>query len=76
MTTENVADAGGAGSLFAGALLYIINAIQLADINDFLVTITTLGGAVWMVYKISGQRLDNKIKQNKLDELEKDNTDT
>jgi threonine/homoserine efflux transporter RhtA len=70
--TNEAADVGGAGSLITGVILFIVDKVQLADINDILVTITTLGGAIWMVYKIVGQRMDNKIKKKKLDELEKD----
>lgn len=75
MATQEVADGAGAGSLFTGLLLYIIDHIHLANINDFFVTLTTLGGLVWMVYKIIGQIKDNKIKDKQIEELNSDNKD-
>ncbi len=67
-----IQDAGGSGSLITGALLYAINRIHLADINDLLIILTTLGGLIWLVFKIRGTMLDNKIKKK---QLEKDFTD-
>ena len=66
-------NAGGGGSLITGALLYAINRIHLADINDLLIIITSLVGLVWVCFKIKGTILDNMIKKKT---LEKDFKDT
>ena len=70
---NGVADASGAGSLITGTFLFIVDKVHLFNVNDFLVGLTTLGGLVWMVYKIIGQRLDNRIKKQELEKYIKEN---
>lgn len=76
MPQGSLVDTGGASSLLTGTLLYIIDNINLYNVNDYLVTVTTLGGAIWMVYKVIGQRLDNKIKRNELERNKENNRNT
>jgi hypothetical protein len=38
----------------------------MENINDFLEFGLAIGGAVFLCYKISGQRLDNKLKRKQL----------
>jgi len=71
----SIEDVGGAGSLATGTFLYIAEALKIANINDVLTGLSLAGGLVWMGYKIAGQRLENKIKKEKLDELKEDNRD-
>lgn len=73
MSQTAMQDVGGGGSLLTGAILYVINEIQLAHINDFIIILTALAGFVWVVYRIIGQRLDNKIKRK---QIEKDSTNS
>lgn len=73
--SQDLADAGGASSLVTGVILYIAEALNIANINDVLTGLSLAGGLVWMGYKIAGQRLENKIKKEKLDELKEDNRD-
>ena len=70
---NGVADASGAGSLITGTFLFIVDKVHLFNVNDFLVGLTTLGGLVWMVYKIIGQRLDNRIKRQELEKYIEEN---
>ena len=80
MSQTAMQDVGGGGSLLTGAILYVINEIQLADINDFIIIMTALAGFVWIIYRVIGQRLtnkgtelDNKIKRK---QIEKDSTNS
>ena len=80
MSQTAMQDVGGGGSLLTGAILYAINEIQLADINDFIIIMTALAGFVWIIYRVIGQRLttkgtelDNKIKRK---QIEKDSTNS
>lgn len=68
-----IQDAGGVGTLTMGALFWSIEKLTLADVNDYLITFTTVGGLVWMIYKIINSRLDAKIKRK---QLEKDIEDS
>lgn len=70
---NGAADAGGASSLITGTFLFIADKVHLLNVNDFLVGLTTLGGLVWMVYKIIGQRLDNRIKRQELEKYIEEN---
>ena len=40
---------------------------NLANINDLLVLLTTIGGLIFLFFKIKSIRLDNKIKQHNYD---------
>jgi len=71
--SQDLADAGGASSLATGVVFYIAEALNMANINDVLTGLSLAGGLVWMGYKIAGQRLENKIKKEKLEELKEDN---
>jgi hypothetical protein len=80
MSQTAIQNAGGGGSLFTGALLWVINQVHLADINSLLITMTTLGGLVWLFFKVrgtilsnKGTELDNEIKRK---QIEKDSTNS
>lgn len=70
---NGAADTAGGGSLITGTFLFILDKVHLLNVNDLLVGLTTLGGLVWMVYKIIGQRLDNRIKRQELEKYIEEN---
>jgi len=63
------------GGLTVGGVLAVLGSfstklyewITHQDVNDFLQTVLAVGGIVFLVYKIQGQRLDNKKKQKELE---------
>lgn len=59
----NIQDAGGVATTATGSLLYIMDKVQIAQVNDWIVAVTSTAGLIWVIYKILGQRLDNKIKR-------------
>ncbi len=67
MVVDNIQDVGGISTVFTSVLLYTINKVNLANINDGIVLLTALAGLIWIIYKIVGQRLDNKIKRKELE---------
>ena len=65
------ASIGGVLTLATTGLIQIYEWITMENINDFIELGLALGGAVFLYYKINGQRLDNKIKRQKLKDNEK-----
>jgi hypothetical protein len=51
-------------------MMFIWDRLNVVDINQWLITVTSIGGIVWVVFKIRGQYLDNKLKQRELDKDE------
>jgi hypothetical protein len=51
-------------------MMFVSDRLDVVNINQWLITVTSIGGIVWIAYKIRGQYLDNKLKQR---ELDKDN---
>jgi hypothetical protein len=62
-----VADGAGFTTALTSVYLYIADKLNVIEVNQYLVTITSIGGLIWLVYKIRGQHLDNKIKKKQLD---------
>lgn len=72
--TQRLEDAGGLVTTITGAMLWAIDTINIADVNNYIVAVTSLVGMVWVVYKVIGQRLDNKIKRKQYEAMDKDHT--
>lgn len=62
------ATTGGVLTLAGTGMIQIYEYITMENVNDFIELGLALGGAVFLWYKIKGQRLDNHIKKKKLDE--------
>jgi hypothetical protein len=67
---KNVIDGGGFGTAIMSVYLFIADNLSIVDVNQYLITITSVCGIVWVVSKIRGQYLDNKLKQRELDKKE------
>jgi hypothetical protein len=67
---EAAADSLGATTTIMSVMMFIWDRLNVVDINQWLITVTSIGGIVWVIFKIRGQYLDNKLKQR---ELDKDN---
>jgi hypothetical protein len=67
---KNVIDGGGFGTAIMSIYLFIADKLSIVDVNQYLIAITSVCGIIWVVSKIRGQYLDNKLKQR---ELDKDN---
>jgi len=65
------ATAGGVATISLTGFIQVYEWITMENINDFLEFGLAVGGAIFLCYKIAGQRLDNKLKRKKL----KDETD-
>ena len=66
-TTANV---GGIATLGTTATIQMYEWLTMENINNFLELGLAIGGAVFLCYKINGQRLDNKIKRQKIKDHE------
>jgi hypothetical protein len=67
---EALTDSVGATTTFMSVIMFIWDRLNVVDINQWLITVTSIGGIVWVVFKIRGQYLDNKLKQRELDKDE------
>ena len=67
---KDIIDGGGFGTAIMSIYLFIADKLSIVDVNQYLISITSICGIVWIAYKIRGQYLDNKLKQR---ELDKDN---
>jgi hypothetical protein len=67
---EAVTDSLGATTTFMSVMMFIWDRLNVVDINQWLITVTSIGGIVWVIFKIRGQYLDNKLKQRELDKDE------
>ena len=65
------ASIGGVLTLATTGLIQIYEWITMESPNDFIELGIALAGGVFLCYKINGQRLDNKIKRQKLKDNEK-----
>ena len=71
MLDSTEATAAGFATISLTGLIQLYEWITMENINDFLEFGLACGGAVFLCYKIAGQRLDNKIKRKKLkDEID------
>ncbi len=68
MSQENqdITNIGGAIATAASAVMWSLDNLSITDVNNILITVTTLIGIVWMVLRARGQYLDNKIKNKEL----------
>jgi hypothetical protein len=64
---EAAADSIGFSTTIMSVMMFVSDRFDVVNINQWLITITSLGGIVWLAYKIRGQYLDNKLKQRELD---------
>jgi hypothetical protein len=67
---EALTDSVGATTTLMSVMMFIWDRLNVVDINQWLITVTSIGGIVWVVFKIRGQYLDNKLKQRELDKDE------
>jgi len=65
METTSAVDVGGTGSVVTSSFLYIADHLSLADVNQFVITITSIVGLVYLAFKLRGQ-----ITKNKREKLE------
>lgn len=69
---KDIIDGGGFGTAIMSINLFIADKLSIVDVNQYLISITSICGIVWVVSKIRGQRIDNKLKQRELDNYKKD----
>ena len=69
---KDVIDGGGFGTAIMSVYLFIADKLSIVDVNQYLISITSICGIVWVVSKIRGQRIDNKLKQRELDNYKED----
>jgi len=69
---KDIIDGGGFGTAIMSIYLFIADKLSIVDVNQYLISITSICGIVWVVSKIRGQYLDNKLKQRELDNYKKD----
>jgi len=69
---KDIIDGGGFGTAIMSINLFIADKLSILDVNQYLISITSICGIVWVVSKIRGQYLDNKLKQRELDNYKKD----
>lgn len=67
---EAAADSIGLSTALMSVMMFVSDRLDVVNINQWLITVTSIGGIVWIVYKIRGQYLDNKLKQRQLDKDE------
>jgi hypothetical protein len=67
---EAVADSIGLSTALMSVMMFVSDRLDVVNINQWLITVTSIGGIVWVVFKIRGQYLDNKLKQRQLDKDE------
>ena len=64
---EAAADSIGLSTALMSVMMFVSDRLNVVNINQWLITVTSIGGIVWVVFKIRGQYLDNKLKQRELD---------
>lgn len=76
---NDIADGAGAGTAVTAAILWGVDQLKLADVNDVLLTFTALGGFVWMVYRVvlirvqtKGERLENERREYEIKKMKED----
>ena len=67
---EAATDSIGLSTTIMSVTMFVSDRLNVVNINQWLITITSIGGIVWIAYRIRGQYLDNKLKER---ELDKDN---
>lgn len=64
---SELADAMGFTTMVSSIGLAIGDWLDITNVNDWLQFFVTLGGIVWLWFKIKNSRLDAKIKKKILD---------
>lgn len=59
-------DGGGFGTAIMSVFLFIADRLSILDINQYLITITSVCGIIWAILKIRGSYLDIKLKNRDL----------
>lgn len=77
ISIENPFDFSGIAMISATALMSVWNYLphSLKDFNELVIACTGVLGFFYVVAKLIGVRLDNKLKRKKLKEPEKDGND-
>ena len=60
---KDIIDGGGFGTAIMSVVLFVADKLSILDINQYLITITSACGIVWVILKIKGSYLDNKLKK-------------
>ena len=78
MNDSPIRELGGLGTLLSSVVLNIYNIIYEGGIDTLYLTLTSIGGLLYLMYKIKTQRskaieadITTRIKQIELDVLEK-----
>lgn len=64
------ANVGGAATVFASIFMNIWNYISKEDINFILVVFTSIGGLIYLFFKIKTERKRAKLLDKKIENLE------
>lgn len=64
---EAAADSVGFTTTIMSVMMFVWDKLDVITINQWLITVTSIGGIIWVVFKIRGQYLDNKLKERELD---------
>lgn len=67
---NDIIDTGGYATTLSAIVMAIWNHLpmpHLKDINEVIITVTGIVGLVFMIYKLRGQMLDNRLKKKDLD---------
>lgn len=67
-----IGEAGGVATLLASITFQTASMLQLADINPYLTFFTTVGGIIYLFYKIQNERLKNRELKQKLEDAKQD----
>jgi hypothetical protein len=66
-------EAGGITTLLASVGFQAASMLDLANINPYLTFFTTIGGIIYLWYKIKNERLKNKELKRKLENADREN---
>jgi len=69
--TQELMDKGGATSMIGGALLWVMDKVNLLNVNDVLTGISLFVGIIWVCFKIRNEMLTNKLKRRELEKIDK-----
>lgn len=69
---KDIIDGSGFGTAIMSINLFIADRLNIVNVNQYLIAITSICGIIWVISKIRGQRLDNKLKQRELDNYKED----
>ena len=67
---SDAAQAGGIFSAIGAFVMYVLEVLSDMSFNDYAQGILTVGGIVYLFYRIKNSRLDAKLKQRDLNNKE------